>query len=78
MLEAIRSIITGRVEMQNLMPNALDDLQDYCTAAHGRWEELVSDEPDNSPARFPHGYYEMAFSLVGAAPANDLINFETA
>ena len=73
MLEAIRSIITGRVETQNLMPNALDDLQDYCTAAHGRWEELVSDEPDNSPARFPHGYYEMAFSLVGAAPANDLI-----
>lgn len=72
MLEAIRSIVTGRVETQNSMPNALDDLRDYCTAAHDRWKELVSDEPDNSPARFPHGYYEMAFSLVGATPANSL------
>ena len=72
MLEAIRSIMTGRVEMQDSMPNVLDDLQDYSTAAHDRWEELVLDAPDDSPARFPHGYYEMAFSLVGATPVNDL------
>ena len=72
MLESIRSIITGSVETPTSIPNALDDLQDYCTLAHGRWEELVSDEPDLSPARFPHGYYEMAFSLVSATPANSL------
>ena len=72
MLEAIRSIVTGSVETQDSVPNALDDLQDYCTAAHGRWEEKVSNEPESSPARFPHGYYEMAFSLVGATPANSL------
>ena len=76
MLESIRSIITGSVETQDSVPNALDDLQDYCTAARGRWEGLVSDEPDNSPARFPHGYYEMAFSLVGATPTNDLIELQ--
>ena len=76
MLEAIRSIIAGSVETPNSMPNALDDLRDYCTSARGRWEELVSDEPDNSPARFPHGYYEMAFSLVGATPTNDLIELK--
>ena len=73
MLEAFRLIMTGSVETPTSIPNALDNLQDYCTSAHGRWEELVSDEPDNSLARFPHGYYEMAFSLVGAAPANNLI-----
>ena len=72
LLEAIRSIVTGRVEAQDSIPNALDDLQDYCTAAHGRWKELVSSEDDHSPARFPHGYYEMAFSLVGATPADSL------
>ena len=72
MLESIRSIITGSVETQDSVPNALDDLQDYCTAARGRWEEKVRNEPDDSPARFPHGYYEMAFSLVGATPANSL------
>ena len=64
--------IAGSVEAQNSMPNALDDLRAYCTAAHDRWKELVSSEPDASPARFPHGYYEMAFSLVGATPANSL------
>ena len=71
MMEANRST-TGSVEAQNSIPNALDELRDYCTAAHDRWKELVSDEPDSSPARFPHGYYEMAFSLVGATPANSL------
>ena len=72
MLEAIRSIITGRVEMQDSRPSVLDDLRDYCTAAHDRWKELVVNAPDDSPVRFPHGYYEMAFSLVDAIPANDL------
>ena len=76
MLEAVRSIITGSVETPNSIPTALDDLRDYCTSARGRWEELVSDEPDNSPARFPHGYYEMAFSLVDARPANNLIELQ--
>ena len=76
LLEAIRSIVTGRVETQDSIPNALDDLRDYCTSALGRWEELVSNEPDNSPARFPHGYYEMAFSLSGATPTNDLIELK--
>ena len=71
MLEAFRSIMTGRVEIQASKPSVLDDLRDYCTAAHDRWKELVSDETDNSPARFPHGYYEMAFSLVDATPVND-------
>ena len=76
MLEAFRLIMTGSAETPTSIPNALDDLQDYCTSAHGRWEELVSDEPALSPARFPHGYYEMAFSLVGARPANNLIELQ--
>ena len=71
MMEANRST-TGSVEAQNSMSNSLDDLQPYCTAAHDRWKELVSGEEDHSPARFPHGYYEMAFSLIGATPANSL------
>ena len=75
MMEANRST-TGGVEAQNSIPNALDDLRDYSTSARGRWSELVSDEPALSPARFSHGYYEMAFSLVGARPANNLIELQ--
>ena len=72
MLEAIRSIVSGRVESQNPAPNALSELQTYCNEARERWEELVAGEPEESPARFPHGYYEMGFSLAGAQPANGL------
>ena len=72
MLEAIRSIVSGRVEILNPAPNALDELRAYCDEARERWKKLVDEEPKNSPARFPHGYYEMGFSLVGAAPANGL------
>ena len=72
MLEAIRSIVSGRVEHQNPVPNALSELQTYCNEARERWRELVAGEPEESPARFPHGYYEMGFSLAGAQPANGL------
>ena len=72
MLESIRSIVLGRVELQNPEPNALSELKTYCDKARERWEELVAKEPKDSPARFPHGYYEMGFSLVGAQPADGL------
>ena len=72
LLEAIRSIVLGRVELQNPAPNALSELKTYCDDARERWEELVAKEPKDSPARFPHGYYEMGFSLVGAQPADGL------
>ena len=72
MLDAIRSIVSGRVELQNPSPDALSELKTYCNDAHKRWKELVANEPENSPARFPYGYYEMGVSLVGAKPANGL------
>ncbi len=76
MLEAIRSIVSGRVESQNPAPNAFSELQTYCDGARERWEELVAGEPEESPARFPHGYYEMGFSLAGAQPANGLAEIQ--
>ncbi len=72
MLEGIRSIVLGRVELQNPAPNALGELRTYCDNARERWEELAASQPKESPARFPHGYYEMGFSLVGAQPTNGL------
>ena len=76
MLEAIRSIVSGRVESQNPAPNALNELRTYCDDARERWEELVTSEPEGSPARFPHGYYEMGFSLVGAQPVSGLAEIQ--
>ena len=62
----------GTVETRNPVPDVLDDLRRYSTEAHDRWKELVSGERDHSAARFPHGYYEMAFALVRTQPTNNL------
>ena len=75
MLEAIRTIVAGRVEVQNPMSGALDELRDFSTASHSRWVELVDSEsnlPANAPSRFPHGYWEIGLSLIGAIPADSL------
>ena len=76
MLEGIRSIVLGRVELQDPAPNALSELQTYCDEALNRWLELVADQPKDAPARFPHGYYEMGFSLVGTQPTNGLVDVQ--
>ena len=66
------SIVLGRAELQNPVPNALGELRTYCDDAREHWEELVADQSMDSPARFPHGYYEMGFSLIGAQLTNGL------
>ena len=76
MLEAIRSIVSGRVEAQQLPPDAREALREFCDAARARWQELTVEEPENAPPRFPHGFYEMGFSLVGATPANGLADLQ--
>ena len=45
MLDAIRAIVTGQVEAQNPVPNAADELRDFCAAAYARWQELASELP---------------------------------
>ena len=71
-LDAIRSIVLGQAEQQDSPPEPLEALTDFCTVANERWTELVSDLPADSPSRFPFGYYEMGFALVGATPAESL------
>ena len=72
MLDSIRSIVSGEVEAIDPVSNAQDDLEQYCVGARGRWEEVVSDLPGDSHARFPLGYHEIGVSLVGAVPAGGL------
>ena len=76
MLEAIRSIVSGRVGAAPLLPNARDDLHAFSEAAHARWAELVDQLPEDAHARFPLGHYEMAFSLVGAQSAPNLVELQ--
>lgn len=73
MLDSIRAIVSGRVEPVALVPDAAVELHDFAEGGRRRWQELVADLPENDEARFPHGYYEMAFKLIGAEPAPTLV-----
>jgi hypothetical protein len=73
MLDAIRAIVTGRVEVAPGLPTAEKAFAEFVDAARRRWAELVAELPADAPATFPHGSYEMAFSLAGAEPAPTLV-----
>lgn len=72
MLEAIRAIVSGRIEIENPTPGIAEQLQDYCDNSHARWSELSDPLPSLSSSRFPYGYYEMGFSIVGGSPVESL------
>lgn len=76
MLDAIRSIVSGRVEPTVPAPNAQDALHAFCEAARARWQELVANLPVDDPAKFPLGYYDFGASLVGATPAGGLAELQ--
>jgi hypothetical protein len=76
MLEAIRSIVSGHVDTREVPLDAAEQLRVFCDAGKGRWEELVEILPKDAPERFPQGYYEMGFKLVGTPPASNLADLQ--
>ena len=51
---------------------ASNSLQDFCSDSFDGWEAAITDESPDSPYRYPHGHFEMAFDLVGANPVGNL------
>lgn len=76
MLDAIRSIVSGRVDAPAARPNASEQLRGFVEDGRARWLELTQDLDANAAARFPLGYYEMAFSLIGSEPAPSLAELQ--
>ena len=72
LLESIRSILSGRATSESPEPSAKEQLREFCTSAYERWNEITAAVPPTSGSRFPKGYYEMGFALIGAKPANNL------
>ena len=73
MLDAIRAILTGRIDAERMLPDAAASLEAFCDGARERWRALTAAEPAQSPSRFPHGFYELGFKLVGAEPAPSMV-----
>ena len=72
MLEAIRAIVFGIADSPASSPDMLTMLLSFCNESRERWRGLVKPLPEEAVARFPRGYYELAFSLIGAKPADNL------
>ena len=69
MLDSIRSIVLGRAQTRTSPPEPLEALHTFCIDAFVRWgSELITGLPGDSPSRFPLGFYEMGFALLGATP----------
>lgn len=67
LLDAFRSILSGVIPTANLPEpsNKGVEFDKFTHDAQHRWTELVSQLPANSPARMPHGHYDMAFAIDG-------------
>lgn len=76
MIDSIRSIVSGRVETIEAPPNVHAELSQFSEAARGRWQELSSVLPEDSASRFPNGFYEMSFAIIGNETAQNLRNIQ--
>ncbi len=65
MYDAIRAIVLGNPETLTTQVTDSRTLKDYVTGSHKRWQELVEKLPTDDQARFPYGYFEVAFSILG-------------
>jgi hypothetical protein len=71
MLDAIRAIVQGRAGTTPEQP-ARSALTEFVERCRVRWQELTTALPEGSPGKLPHGHYELAFEILGAAPAPNL------
>ncbi len=68
MLDAFRAIVEGSPESAPA-PDEQEKLRSFCDDSRTRWEELIEQLPQGVAARFPRGWYEIGFSLLGGEPA---------
>jgi Putative DNA-binding domain len=76
MLDAIRTIVEGRIDEVSTAPNIKALLATFAADCKARHEALLdkSGLPADAVARTPLGRYEMCFAFQGAQPASSLTN----
>jgi len=72
MLDAIRMIVMGHHPIPATVETATEALTLFMEQAKARWLHLAADLPADSPARMPHGHYEVGFSFSDVPVAANL------
>ena len=67
MLDSIRIIMDGRPMDTAPAPSEEDRLREFMRASKARWQERLEEVDEDDVARLRHGYWEFAFSIVGAS-----------
>lgn len=65
LLAGIRDLLAGGAPQTSQEPAAVVRLNSYISQARTRWETLVQPLPKDSPARFPHGSWEIGATIDG-------------
>lgn len=63
LVNQIRRIITGASPEPEVSDDEEDALREWVDSSMQRWQELIDELPDDSPAKFPNGYYCTAYRL---------------
>ena len=66
MLGYIRDLLTGAIPQVEPI-DAEDGLEQWIAASFDRWSALIDPLPENVGPRFPNGYYNFAYEIVGPA-----------
>ncbi len=64
MFDQIRDLITGAVP-QIEQPTEPARLEDWIRVGFERWHMLIQELPGHVGPRFPHGYYNFAYEIIG-------------
>jgi len=66
LLLGIRDLLAGEIpSVASRDPSTKERLEAFIQEGQQRFAELTKDVAQNSPARFPHGYYEYSFAIDG-------------
>lgn len=71
LLEAIRGIVQGR-SLDSVAQERIDELLKFTEASRDSWSARLEPLPKDDQARFPLGYYEQSFQILGVSPVPDL------
>ena len=74
LLDQIRDLITGGVPRVE-QPPAPDRLDAWIRDGFDRWRMLTHGLPDDVGPRFPHGYYNIAYEIMGEGRQVSLAHF---
>ena len=76
LLDAMRDVLSGRASTIPSTPSDVEQLEEWTNSSVERWQQVIAKLPEESPARFLHGYYAISYAILGEKQTPNLIQFQ--